>query len=110
MPATPVVAVLGAKGGCGRSTVAVNLTYLLAAAGQRVALVDLAQFGSLALLVGAESPVGLGAAAACPRFYHRRSHLESGHEELSLLPLQISSIHVGLSAVATSPVPAGDGV
>ena len=98
MPATPVVAVLGAKGGCGRSTVAVNLTYLLAAAGQRVALVDLAQFGSLALLVGAESPVGLGPAAAC-----LRSSLQAELPrvlEASLTPVRLGDCSLARRAAA----------
>lgn len=67
------LAVLSAKGGCGRSTVAINLAYLLAAAGRRVALVDLAQFGSLAVLLqAAPGPgSGLGPVAACLASAHR---------------------------------------
>ena len=61
------VAVLSAKGGCGRSTVAINLAYLLASAGRRVAIVDLAQFGSLGFLlqVPHRPGTGLGPVATC---------------------------------------------
>jgi pilus assembly protein CpaE len=67
------IAVLSAKGGCGRSTVAINLAYLLAAAGRRVVLVDLAQFGSLALLLQVpQAPgTGLGPVAACLQSAYR---------------------------------------
>lgn len=67
------LAVLSGKGGCGRSTVAVNLAYLLAATGRRVALVDLAQFGSLALLLQATQTagMGLGPVAACLASVHK---------------------------------------
>src|SRR6185437_2166672 len=45
---SPLIAVLGPKGGVGKTTVATNLATTLAAAGQRVLLVDLdLQFGDV---------------------------------------------------------------
>lgn len=68
------IALLSGKGGCGRSTIAINLAYLLAAAGRRVVLVDLAQFGSLTLLLHlAPRPgTGISSVAACLASEHRQ--------------------------------------
>jgi MinD-like ATPase involved in chromosome partitioning or flagellar assembly len=92
------LALLSPKGGCGRSTAAINLAYLLAATGRKVALVDLAQFGSLALLLQTpQSPgAGLGPVAACLASVHWEelpAVLETalqpcrlGHHPAALLP------------------------
>jgi len=92
------LAVLSGKGGCGRSTVAINLAYMLAAAGRKVALVDLAQFGSLGVLLQVpHTPgTGLGPVAACLASIHQNELpdvLDSalvpcrmGNQQVSLLP------------------------
>ena len=51
----PIVAVLGPKGGVGKTTVSTNLATVLAATGKRVLLVDLdLQFGDVGLVLGVE--------------------------------------------------------
>lgn len=56
-PDAPVLAVIGARGGAGRSTVSSLLAHLAAAAGVDTALVDLdLQFGDLSFLHGISSP------------------------------------------------------
>lgn len=89
------IALLSAKGGCGRSTVAINLAYLLAAAGRRVALVDLAQFGSLSVLLQIpERPgKGLGPVAACVTSAHRT-------ELIDVVDAALDSCNLGGHAVA----------
>src|SRR5437899_2634297 len=49
----PMIAVLGLKGGCGKTLTAVNLAAALADAGHRVTIVDLdLQFGDVGLALG----------------------------------------------------------
>lgn len=94
------LAVLGAKGGCGRSTVAINLAYLLATAGRQVALVDLAQFGSLIPLLH-QLPLpgtGFGSIAACLRSLYR--HELPTVLQTALLPLKLGRATVSLLGAA----------
>jgi pilus assembly protein CpaE len=51
----PIVAVLGPKGGVGKTTVSTNLATVIAASGKRVLLIDLdLQFGDVGLALGVE--------------------------------------------------------
>lgn len=95
------LAVLSPKGGCGRSTVALNLAFLLAAASRPVALVDLAQFGSLAPMLRLHQTPGrgIGPAAACLRSAHRSELKQVLQEALHPVSLGGASLAV-LTAAA----------
>ncbi len=58
--ATPVVAVASPKGGCGKTTIALNLAVSLARAGKRVVLVDTDPNGDILSAVGARDRVRSG--------------------------------------------------
>jgi cellulose biosynthesis protein BcsQ len=79
---------------------AINLAYLLAGAGRRVALIDLAQFGSLELLlqVPRVAGAGLGPVAACLSSVHKGELPEV--LETVLQPVKLGSHKVSLLAAA----------
>lgn len=90
------IAVLSSKGGCGRTTAAVNLAFLLAASGRKTALVDLAQFGSLSLLLRIpQAPgYGLGPVAACLASVHRGELPEVLQSAMPPCKLGSARVHV----------------
>jgi chromosome partitioning protein len=83
------LAIANAKGGTGKTTLAVHLAVGLAVQGRRVLLVDLdPQANATAWLLGAAHPIRSGAAEAlvARRIAPEHLHAIPGRERLSLLP------------------------